>query len=78
MAEQQPPVSGNENADQLDAVPSAEVSAESVESAVEAVAEAASSIDQASIDELLKQLDPRAVGHGVGGQNADAQLGRLR
>lgn len=64
MAEQQPPVSGNENADQLDAVPSAEVSAESVESAVEAVAEAASSIDQASIDELLKQAsfdDPASL-----------------
>jgi len=69
MAEQQPPVSGNENpdqenTDQLDAMPSTETSAESVESAAEAVVEAAASIDQASIDELLKQAnfeDPSAV-----------------
>ncbi|MCC7350742.1 MAG: flagellar motor switch protein FliN [Phycisphaerales bacterium] len=71
MAEQQPPVSGNENADQLEAAPSAEASAESVESALDAVAEAAASIDQASIDELLKQAsfeDPGAVaGDAAGG-----------
>ncbi|MCC6422436.1 MAG: flagellar motor switch protein FliN [Phycisphaerales bacterium] len=69
MAEQQPPVSGNENADQLDAVPSAEASTESVENAIDAVADAAASIDQASIDELLKQAsfdEPSAVAGGAG------------
>lgn len=64
MAEQQPPVSGDQSAEQQDSIPAVEASAESVENAVEAVVDVAASIDQASIDELLKQAsfeDPSAI-----------------